>query len=303
MTDSKEKESSSNEKQHYETLISIFKYMVGAITILAGVVAWIIGSSLSDVKKDLSGELQQLKVEIGAMRTESQISIKESGVEADKQIEHLRKNTETYLNLTKDITSMQISTLREDAKNLALSSARLRIEEAFKTNDIQLQVETAAKKEIGNRLDEIVKREIEKTTSVFDNFPILTNAYDRIRWGDRKALDILDSLANYSDNPTIRRVAKGYLLQKGIDYEQSGFDFEGHNISQFNPLDQLGIKVSNPISKTDSTRIISDLVKIILKDADLYKVLYGFLALKKLTGIDLKTFDFNAVRKMVNKDQ
>lgn len=303
MADTKEKESFSNEKQHYITLISIFKYMVGAIIILAGMAVWIIGSSISDIKKVVTGELEKLNSEIVAMREESQRSIKASSEEAEKQIEHLRKNTEAFLNLTKDITAMQISTIREDAKNLALSSARLRIEEAFKANDIQLLVETAAKKEIGNRLDEIVKSEIEKTTSVFENFPLLTSTYDRIRWGDRKALDILDSMANHADNPTIKRISKGLLLQKGKDYEDSIIEEEGDKITQFDPLVKLGLKVTTLLTKADSTRIWSDLINIILDDTDLYRVLYGFLALNKLTDEELKIFDISAVRRMANHNK
>ena len=58
--------------------------------------------------------------------------MKDLRLDADRQLENNSKNIEVFLALTKDITSVQIETIREDAKNLALSSARTRIEAVFK---------------------------------------------------------------------------------------------------------------------------------------------------------------------------
>lgn len=298
MAESKNNQSVSEEALHYNTLLSAFKWLVTAITILTIAAVWFIGNNLTDIRRDLSDELLRLKSDIAALRVESDRLVAGTKVDAEKQIDLLRKNTETYLNLTKDLTGLQISAIREDAKNLALSTARQRIEEAFKARDIQLLVETAAKEEIGDRLDQIVQAEIQKTTEVFDAYPNLTTMYDRIRSGDRTALDVLDSVAAYSDNPAVKRAATSLLVQKGKDYEESLPHLFDIDTTLFNPLAHLNIETPSPFTHDDSLRVRSALRAIILKDTDLYRVTLAFIGFRNLTGIKVKTFDISFIKQI-----
>lgn len=241
----KEDNNTKLEDKHYQTLISIYKYTGGIIVLLIGIAAWIIGGNINETRDSATKEIDNLKNDLKEIRSESLLAIKDLRVDADKQLEHNRKNIELFLTLTKDITSVQIETIREDATNLALSSARARVEEAFRTNNVQAEIEKAIKNEIGNNLEAMIQNEMQ-------DIPIITSLGVRISlWEDRSGVDQLDSIANFSSNPTSRIMAEKHLFTKGLEFEK------GINILL---MDKFRMKILNPdsiYSKSDSLRIKS----------------------------------------------
>lgn len=302
MPEEEQTNSKSEQEHHYETLIAAFKWLVGAMTILVAVAAWMLGSSLSDMKKDAAAQLDRFDKIIESMKAESEQANRDRSEEADKQMSNLRSNMETFLNFTKDVTSMQIAASREEAKNLALSSAKEEVEKTFRANNIQLVVDSAAKKEVGDRLNLIVDQEIQKTAEVFPRFAGLAILYERIGWGVRNALDALDSVANYSDNPSIRKAASSYLFQKGKDYEDFGsYDHTliSPNFSMPKVLDVLGIKDKQLYTSADTMRVRTAIEETILRDSDLSNVALAFITFRKLTGMNVSTFDIHFIRELV----
>jgi len=157
-----------------------------------------------------------------------------------------------------------------------------------KSSNIQSEIEIALKKEIGNNLGLIVQNEME-------DLPIITQLGVTMSfWGedDRKALDQLDSIANFSKNITSRKLAEKNLYLKGIEFEK-GIDNElmlKFRNSMFNP--------DSIVTKEDSIRVEKELIKSIFNENSAWKVSYTFVIIRKFSGKHLNNFDFNAVRRM-----
>lgn len=274
------------EDKHYETIITLYKYTGGIIALLIGIAAWIIGGNINETRDSANKELENLKSELKEIKSDSDQAVKDTRSEADKQIEHLRKNTELFLTLTKNITSMQIETIREDAKNLALSSARTRVDEAFKANNVQDEIQKALQNEIGNNLERIVQNEME-------DMPLITSLGVKMSfWEDRSALDQLDSIANFADNPTSKIMAAKHLSLKGVEFEK-----------EINPIlmSEFSLKIFNPdsiLTRADSLKVKKELIKAIFNENNAWTVSYAFVILRKFSGINLNNFDFNAVRRL-----
>ena len=292
MADTEKDYKSSEEKRHYKSLINFFKFLLGAIAVLTGYVAWIIGGSLNDVKKGASDELSNLKNELQETRKIYEETLINLRTDADKEMANLRDNTKIMQDFQKDIISIQIAAIREDARNLALSSAKERIDEAFRGNNIQSEIDSTAKRELNGRLDYYVKN-INQSYELMNNLILLS---DRVYWGDRLALDELDSLAYYSDNINLQKAAKSLLFQKGIDYKNVIDSLSSHGEMNKNPLAQLGIADSLLLSTADSLKIKLSLEKIILNDTNLYRIATAFIALRNRLGISVNIFDINFIK-------
>lgn len=293
----------TEEKLHYDSLIKFFKFLVSAMGIIVLAAMWIIGSSLNEIKKNASDEVIRLTAEIQSMKTESEQAMKDKREEADRQMEDLRKDMGTFLSFSRDVTQMEMTTASETAKNLALSSAKERIEEAFKANNVQLLVDSAARKVVGDRLNLIVEEAMKKTETTFDQFATLISLVDRIRAMDRTAVDALDSLAHSSDDPNVRRQAYYLLLQKGKDYDNDVDSLVAHHMVQPSSFKQLGVVDTQLVTPADTMRVLSALEDIILTTPDLYTVSNAFVALRQLTKMDIKTFDITVVRRLRRQAQ
>jgi hypothetical protein len=277
------------EKQQYQTLIRIYAIAATAIAVIVGSGIYFFGGSIGEAKDNLTKDVNEIKQDIKSMKSEALYLMDESNKDAERQRERMARNIDSYLSLTKDITALQIGAIREDAKNLALSSARARIEEAFKANDIQKQIEMAAKGEVEEQINILIN-------NATRDFPILTSAADRLRAVEIGGLRELDSLINFSHNETTIMSAKELLIRKGIDYDES-IKFNGPGI-----LEEYLIKGSHLLDSTfinaDSVFKKKDLLQTILKEDNLYAIAYAFKLLRDM-GIPIKTFDLAEARRLL----
>ncbi len=273
----------SQEKLHYDSLISLFKYVIGAFTLLAGVVVFMIGNSLNEIKKNITEEVAQSTKKLENVKSD-----------ADKTVAETKADSKEVLQYTRDLTTMQISLLKEDAKNLALSSARNKVEEAFKNNNIQTLIDLTARKEVSDKLKDVVKVETDKTREIFEYLPKIQIAVEQIGYDSYKDLCFVDSLSNYAENDMIRNYSKSLLLQKG-----GNFDYNYNLRSPFNDssrrresfLKQLDLP--NLATNADAIREIISRMKsettVVLNIARCYQYLRFF------TNIDFKTLDSKPV--------
>jgi F0F1-type ATP synthase membrane subunit b/b' len=311
----------TEEQRHYETLVKVFKYLitmgvtVGAV--LVGVAYFFIGNNLNDVNRRTAEGLQKFEEQTQAMKVESDQAIKDRREEADRQMDNFRKNMETFLNLTRDVTQMEMTTASAAAKELAISSAKERIEEAFKANNVQLLVDTAARKVVGDRVDLMVEQELIKHEPTIDSIveqclvnnevisviPHLISLIDRIRAGDRTAVDTLDSLANFSGEANLRNEAHYLLMQKGKDYDSDVDSLLAHQMRPPISLKQFGVSDTQLVTHADTMRVMSAIENVILTSPDLYEVSNAFVALRRLTKMDIESFDITAVKRLRKQSQ
>ena len=102
----------------------------------------------------------------------------------------------------------------------------------------------------------------------------------------------MDSIAQFADNPTLRKVTAKSIINKGSEYEK---DIDDKMMKAYQRL------IHNPDStyiSIDSLRIKNQLIDSILTVRNIWKVSYSFVILRKFSGRDLENFNFKSVREM-----
>jgi hypothetical protein len=293
----------SQEKMHYDSLISLLKYALGATTLLAGVITFMIGTSLTEIKRNISDDIKESAKKLESVKSD-----------ADKAVADTKADAKDVLQYTRDLTNMQIKILKEDASKLAALSAENRIDNFFKNNKIQDLVDTTTRREVGK----VAKDEISKTKIVLNDLSNLTIAYQKVsQQGSRWYLDYIDNLSNKAQDNLTREFAKSLLLQSGREYENNVFHTQYYqenspeNIKAFfrpsmslvdgESLDTSRNKVIQKFSLPENAsndKILEELflnISDAKRESSLTELTVMYWHIRKLTGIQFKNFDSKPV--------
>jgi len=299
---------SPGEKIHYEKLISFFKWLIGVFVVVVGFTAYVIDNSLSEFKSGLEQEVTVLRDQINRMEEQVNYTLDKSEQRADKELVRVRQDAYEIMQFTRDVTTTQIDVIREDAKNLALSSAKSRVEQAFADGNINELVQRTAEGVVAEKLESLVELELDEIRVVFDYVPRMTTLFDQITHGNRGAFDELDSLANLHENSVVNEMATDLLLQKGKDYEQDifvpgSYEYRFQDVNLQPLADSLLFEKLNEIpterhyknmAKGDRVNFLSETIK---NSEDLYEVGVSFILLRREIDKEIQTFDMRAFRK------
>lgn len=291
------------EKEHYESLLKLFKNLLWAITIITSVAGILIGTGINSIKDDINKELDTLRSKMATIEVDAQKTMNQTKIEADKQLSILRGNASDIIDFTKDITETQVKVIREDVKNLALSTAKVEVEEAFLSNNITALVERKAENLVQERLEGLVSRELNNVKVVFDYIPSITSAYDQIRQGSRTHFDILDTLAHFNEFDIVNEISRDLLLQKGKDYYDAIYEPEDvlgrkyPRSENFNLYKSMNIDSTFYNKSTPSMRV-NRMIDTIKYSSKLYNVTKGFIIIEDELKVNLKPFDMNFLREL-----
>jgi hypothetical protein len=298
---------SSDEKMHYDSLITLFKYILGWLLGLASLVvavaAFFISSNIKDIKKDIQEDVAKLKPDIEKI-----------GKDADKTLADTKESSKLSLEYTKTLSEMQIKLLALETSGAAKLEVRNKVEEAFKNNSVQFMIDQTARKEVNGKLKEVVKEETAKTQEVFNYLSQIQIAFEQVGKGSKYHLNFLDSLSNVAENDLIKSFAKTLVIQKGIDYEQSIFSptYYTENANSFYQpesslvvggfLDTSRVKLVSSLNIEFSEKLTDDeilriLVPIMQKENNLNQLTVMYWHLRKLSKTAFKTFDSEPVYK------
>jgi hypothetical protein len=161
--------SSSNpineQKEHYESLISLFKYSISLITVLISIigftVSYITYTNGKDMREDFNQQKIDLKANISDMRArmlESEAELKTRQAQVQNNIKDLVIQTRDEVELTKSLAISQIGNI----KTMATDQARERIDQVFKDRNFDQFVEVVAKKRMEPQIQEMVDRKIKQ---------------------------------------------------------------------------------------------------------------------------------------------
>lgn len=295
------------EKEHYESLLKLFKNLLWAITIVSSVAAVLIGTGVNSIKSEINKELDSLRLKVSEIENKADETMNETKHEADKQLSLLRSNAADIIDFTKDITETQVKVIREDVKNLALSTAKVEVEEAFLSNNITSLVESKAEKLVQDRLEKLVSSELNNVKIVFNYIPTITSAYDQIRQGSRKHFDILDSLAHFNEYEIVNEISRDLLLQKGLDYYNSIQNLTTKHTNSKTQKEviekfykRMKIDVNFQLNSTPIMRV-NRMIDTISYSQNLYNVVSGFIIIEDELKIKLNPFDMNVIRQLKGK--
>lgn len=279
-------ENKSNEQIHYESITNYFKYLVGitatAITILAGVAIFFTFNNISELRNEVKNNSVEIKEEItrNLKGVENEIGeVKSSAVSTIETIQRQANN--------------EIESFKNKIQTNVTDETKSRVDQAFEENSIRELVEKTAEEKLREQLDEIVKEQVQRSQENLEKqmkfVPIIILAVDKVRWGDRAGVEILDSLRNFENDPVIREQANKIYLEKMNDYNEVYKTFwKDHSLK--NMVKNLEIK--SEINEGDTLAFMKELSIIVKESREIDRVVHAILAINLLTEQEIKVFDF-----------
>jgi hypothetical protein len=280
----------SQEKLHYDSLISLFKYVIGATTLIVGFIVFLIGNSLNEIKKTINEDVKLSSMKLDSIKTDAKRTMAEAKGEATVMLQY-----------TKDITDLKIALLRDNAIEAAKSSAENRVNDFFRSYNLQSYLDTTTRKVVSIKLNAVVKEETDKTRDIFKYMSKIQILYDRIGKQDVAALYELDSLSNYCDNEAIQKLSKELLIQRGKEFDEN-YKFVSFSTTAVADSEDDFLQVLGLSTTSTTEEIGRKVVYEIKQHPQLSTLTRYYLLLRRKTGIDFKTFDSKPVFDWYNSN-
>ncbi len=273
---------SAEEKKHYESLITFFKYTIsitGAfVTLIVTVGLYFTYKDTNQMKNDIRSELKDIKEDINKNLTNSR-----------EEIKSLNEFAILSLNETKKMAASSLDNIKQEAKNSAIIVSREKVEEAFRENNIQDLIDKTAKNIIEFKINQMVQTQIElsnnKLKEVLNSMPDFMLAVDRFRAGDKKGLLYIDSIRRTSKD-TIKRLFAGKIFEEKMkDYFDTYSIYEKEEMLNFLDIN----------SKESDIVIVTKLKNIMSNSNNLTKIYLAtvLLAMYSKEGIPVFDLEYN----------
>jgi hypothetical protein len=153
--------------------------------------------NLLDVRSEVRQNLADIKSEV----RQNLADVKSDTYAA---VDRTREDAKTAISHTTDATSLQISQIRERSATIAIGEAQKRVDEAFRTTNVQKLVEESAQRQVGPVIDRKVQTEVDREmASLQDEISALGQIADaglQMRIGIRAGLDELGQLKQVCTN-------------------------------------------------------------------------------------------------------
>ncbi len=154
----------SNEKEHYQSLTSLFKYSVtlvsSLIVIIGGIAGYVTYNNGKEMRDDLKDEKKELQNSVNEMKSDLKAQKEELSLKEDmlnKKVLELMAVTRDDINNTKQAAVGQIAGI----KDIATTEARGRIDQVFKDKNFDQFVEKVAQERMEPRIQKIVDLKID----------------------------------------------------------------------------------------------------------------------------------------------
>lgn len=154
--------------------------------------------------------MSEFKGELRTTLNESREQMKDMLNNANGAIKETKQESFQTTANTKEEAERIIQYIRENAKDIAISEAKMKVDDAFIDKNIQKVIDETAQKEIESRM--------------LENFKLIPNfilAIDKIRNGDKKVLLYIDSIAKNSTDKYYKTTAKKIVEDKTKEYDDS----------------------------------------------------------------------------------
>jgi|ERR1041385_444434 hypothetical protein len=287
----------SDSEDHYKHLLEYFKNIVQITATVLGFVAVLVGAisgvglwfnyrSINDVK-------DEMKKGLADVRTDAKSAIDSTKDGAKLSIDTATSGAQSAIDTAKESAASQISQVRQQAAGIALNEAQRRVDDAFRTTNVQGLVEDAARRQVGPVIDRQVRSEVDRVMGSLQedisSLGEIADAGSYMRGGGRPGFEKLRALEK-SPNERVSERAKAILEAITEDYERV----------RLNELKEAGFNSPEEMYRAnqnanDKAKMIAELVKTIRTDSNLYLVSEAFMSLRGITGYPFRMFDMDAV--------
>ena len=215
-----------------------------------------------------------------------------------KNISGVRLEANAAIESEKNLASIQLDSIRDQAAKLAVDEAKRRVDDAFKANNVEEMVEKAAKRQVGSTIEHEVAEEVDRyMESIQGDITALGAIADnamKMRIGLRAGLEQLQNMQTESSSEKIRQRSKVFFESIAADYEAVLKEYRPEGGFK-NPKEA---RLFAGLPDTISNSVLNGkLVQIILTDHNLTQVGQAFLFLRECTGVRFKMFDVKAVEQ------
>ncbi|MBO9732402.1 MAG: hypothetical protein J7623_27420 [Chitinophaga sp.] len=157
--------STSQEKLHYDSLISLFKYCVGVFTVIGVVIGWLAYNNGQEMRQAMKEERKEMEERIKEMKGDlrlQEMDLLKKEEEMKKEVLKLVETTGSEVKNTRELAVAQIGSIQ----GVATTQARNRIDEIFRNNNFESFVENVARERIEPRINEIVDSKFDSLDDV-----------------------------------------------------------------------------------------------------------------------------------------
>ncbi len=329
-TKEKEGDKFSEEKEHYRSLIDLFKYCVTFAGIVFSVLAIWVGfvtfkdgqemrESQREARQEIRNNLKEMREEIRQERdrmeqkaAQSRTELAESEKEVKGDVVNLIQSATQDINATRSDALRQIAGVKDEATATAKLEANKSIVDVFKARNLEPFIEKVAKENLEPKIQQIVDNQIKKVNQVVDRQAaeqiLLT---DNVRGFGNGGLatgysiSVLDSLSRFASSISVKKQALKHItdLRTG---KQPYFQYL-RNLDDYKKLttDSLSKYVFKEFLAKDIRTLLNNeptLVDLVYKSAksdevDDSSLQLLFILFNKLTNHNIDYYDYEGLKK------
>jgi hypothetical protein len=280
---------------HYKSLTDYFKYLV---TVTLAAIGILVTVGLYVTYKDVSAMRAEVRQNVLDAKAEIRQNMSDVKSDTKAAVDSTREDARISIENATNTANSQISQIRERAGVIALGEAQRRVDEAFRSTNVQTLVEDAARRQVGPVIERNVAEQVDRVMSSLQEDISLSSriadAGNQMRSGMQSGLNELISLQKTAPSERSRKNAKMILDNIADSYEYyRQRDLHAHPSGPGNAIDFLD--EGQAIKKGPS--VAAGLIKLIRTSEDLSQVALAFIALREATGHRFRMFDIDAVDK------
>lgn len=273
---------------HYKSLIDFLKYIIpttlAAITILIAVGSYFNYRDMAAMRSDVRQNLLDVKSDVRQ-------NLIDAKADSKAAVESIRDQAKTAID-------SEITQIRGRSSAIAIAEAQRRVDEAFRSTNVQTLVEDAARRQVGPVIERNVAEQVDRVmVSLQEDISLSSRIADagyQMRSGMRSGWTELISLQKTAPSERSRKNAKMILDSIANSYEYYRQKDLHENPS--GPGNAIGFLDEGEAIKKGLS-VPSGLIKLIRTNEDLIQVSYAFIALREATGYQFRMFDIDAVDK------
>jgi hypothetical protein len=266
-------------KEHYEALLTLFKYAIGSLTLVISVAGFFIGFTVYSDGKEMRAAMREQQLSL--QQNINELNSKE--LEMQQTLLDLIKTTREDVSLTGQRAISQINVIREESSTVARTEAKKRIEQVFEENKIEDFIVQVTKE----RLEPEVRRVVSENITALNDAKLRKVLRD-ISSDDESKRELADLFFQNSDpsdwtEEQLERIVNTLAI------------IDGNNPHKFNASIYLALAKSPVIENYFREEFIKDpqsetsflAMRYLTKNADV-GLLTLFLELFKKTSSDLR---------------
>lgn len=325
-TKEKEGDKFSEEKEHYNSLINLFKYCVGFVGVLSTFLGYItfkdgqeMRESQREARQEISNNLKEMREEMQQERdrmeqkaAQSRTELAENEKEVKGDVSNLIESATRDINATRSDALNQIAGVKDEATTTARLEANKSIVDVFKARNLEPFIEKVAKENLDPKIQQIVDNQIKKVNQVFDRQAaeqiLLTNNVRGFGNGGLAtgySISVLDSLSRFASSISVKKQALKHItdLRTG---KQPYFQ-DSRNLDDYKKLttDSLAKYVFKEFFAKDIRTLLNDkpaLVDLVYKsiksdEVDNSSLKLVFILFNKLTNHNIGYYDYTELSK------